>query len=94
MAEKDNGAMKVDVDLVRQLAELLDTAQGGGTKGTRLLLRVLTGERVIFGIFVGTKKRNNGSKEGLKIIYIRKYITGLIRILSPGALERSAGVHG
>ncbi len=27
MAEKENGAMKVDVDLVRQLAELLDTTQ-------------------------------------------------------------------
>jgi acetyl-CoA carboxylase biotin carboxyl carrier protein len=27
MADKENGAMKVDVDLVRQLAELLDTTQ-------------------------------------------------------------------
>ena len=27
MSDKENGAMKVDVDLVRQLAELLDTTQ-------------------------------------------------------------------
>ncbi len=50
----------------------LKAARGGGAKGTQVLLQVLTGERVTFGIFVGAKKQKDGSNKDLTIIHIRE----------------------